>query len=71
MKKKEEIIIEQEQFYSWTLAGDDKPYFISAMARIYQEINKCGFSAKMGLSTLELEIFNDVVEQLGGINQNQ
>ena len=56
--------LKTETLCSWTLLSDDKMYFRSAMAKIYKEINKCGFSKKMGLTPDELEVFNDVVEQL-------
>lgn len=46
-----------------TISGEDLPAFRSAMAKIYQQINKTGFD-HLGLSKEEQWVFNDVVQEM-------
>ena len=56
--------LQEQDLVRWDVLGEDKHFFRSAMAKIWKELNKPGFSKKMGLTIDELEVFNDVVEQL-------
>jgi len=53
----------QDTLVRFSLVGNDKQCFLSALAKIYREINKPGFN-KWGLEKDELIVFNDVVEQI-------
>jgi len=54
----------EEKLCRWSVVGDDREYFLSAMSKIYKALNVCGFSDRFGLSKDERIVFNDVVEQI-------
>lgn len=60
--------LSEETLCRWSLVGDDREYFLSAMSKFYQELNKVGFNDRLGLSRDERIVFNDVCEQLAKIN---
>ena len=65
------MTIDTDTLIRWSFTDFDKPLFLSAIAKVYKELNKVGFSAKMELTREELDVFNDFVEQVAADNSEQ
>lgn len=60
--------LSEDTVIRWSLLGDEKQYFLSAMSKLYTELNKVGFNDRAGLTRNERMAFNDVVEQIATKN---
>jgi len=65
------VEVEEQTLCRWSLVGEDKGCFLSAMSKIYSKLNEVGFSDRMGLSRDERIVFNDVVTQLAIQNNEE